>query len=425
MDTTTPYHPSPKKRRRTITLVGIVALALVAWLVYRLFAHPDAKAAPPPPVQVTLATVDSEDFDVYDAGVGTVKANQSVTVHSRVDGELQRIGFTEGRDVRAGQVIAQLDARPLQAQLAQAIAQQGRDEASLGNAKRDLARYEDLIKDEATSQQTLDTQKSLVSQLTATVKTDAAQADYARTQLAYTTITAPISGRTGLRLVDVGNIVHAADTTGLVVIDQVDPITVVFTLPDGAFPEVSGALRAAAQNAKSLKALALTRDDARPLATGELTLIDNHIDTTSGTFQLKATFANTDHALWPGQYVNVRLYVAKRDRALVVPAAAVQRSQSGTFVYAIDEANKAQVRPVVVALTQDDRAVLTKGVTAGQKVVVDGQYKLKPGATVSEQRAGADSSSSGPASGGSPQQPGDAAKTTSNPAQQSAPENRK
>lgn len=366
-------------RRPLWIVLAIVMVVLLAWGAFTLFGKGDKPAVAPPPVQATMAPTERRDFPVYLAGVGTVQPNVSVTVKPRVDGQLQKLGYTEGQDVRAGQLIAQIDPRPFQAQLAQVQATKGRDEALLNNARLDLKRYNELIKEEATSQQTLDTQKSQVAQLEAAVRTDDAQVTYAKTQLDYTTITAPISGRTGLRLVDVGNIVHAADTTGLVVIDQIDPITVVFTLPDAAFQQVNAAMRASGQ---ALEVVAYDRDRNQPLAKGRLVLVDNHIDTTSGTVQIKAAFDNATHALWPGQYVNVHLYVETRKQALVIPAAAVQRSQRGTYAYVLGPDAKAQMQPIDVALIQDGQAVVDKGLTEGQRVVTDGQYKIKPGVKI-------------------------------------------
>ncbi len=365
---------------------------------------------------MTFATVEQQDFPVYIAGVGNVMPNQSVTVKARVDGQLQTLGYTEGQDVKAGQLIAQIDPRPFQAQLAQAQATRGKDAATLANARLDLTRYQELIKDDATSQQQLDTQKALVAQLEAAVKTDDAQVAYAKTQLDYTTITAPISGRTGLRLVDVGNIVHAADTTGLVVIDQIDPISVVFTLPDAAFQQVNAAMRTPSA---PLEALAYSRDEnSRPLAKGRLVLVDNHIDTTSGTVQIKAMFPNANHALWPGQYVNVRLYTQTRRGAIVIPAAGVQRSQKGTFAFVADANDHAVMQPIAVALIQDGHAVIDQGLSPGQKVVVDGVYKVKPGVALTTAPSGQQ---------GAPQTAGsnaaNAAAASGNPAERSAPEN--
>jgi multidrug efflux system membrane fusion protein len=405
-------HDAPQ-RRGLWTVVAIVVLALLIWGAFKLFGNKDKAAPPPPPVQATMAAAQQKDFAVFIAGTGNVMPNQSVTVKARVDGQLQTLGYKEGQDVKAGQLIAQIDPRPFQAQLAQVVAQKGRDAALLANAKLDLKRFEDLIKEEATSQQQLDTQKALVTQLDATVKTDDAQISFAKTQLDYTTITAPISGRTGLRLVDVGNIVHAADTTGLVVIDQIDPISVVFTLPDAAFQQVNAAMRASSEPLTAVAyARATDNSNGPPLAKGRLVLVDNHIDTTSGTVQIKATFDNANHVLWPGQYVNVRLFVETRQKAILIPSAGVQRSQNGTYAWILDGEQKAQMQPIQVALIQDGQAVIDKGLAPGQKVVVDGQYKVKPGVKITEAPIGKDST-------GVP-----AAAASGNPAEKSAPENK-
>ncbi len=415
-----PPDPPPRRRGPWLFVVALVVIALIAWALYAWFGKREKPAPPPPPVQATLASVEAKDFAVYAAGVGNVQPNQSVTVKARVDGQLQKLGYTEGQDVRQGQLIAQIDPRPFQATLAQAQAQKGRDQSLLANARIDLGRYNELIKEEATSQQQLDTQKALVAQYEAAVKNDDATIAGAKTQLDYTTITAPISGRTGLRLVDVGNIVHASDTTGLVVIDQIDPIAVVFTLPDAAFQRVNAAMRG---SSTPLEAVAFSRDDnEHPLAKGRLVLVDNHIDTTSGTVQIKALFANADHALWPGQYVNVRLFVETRRGAVVMPAAGVQRSQKGTYAWVVGPDDKATMAPIQVALIQDGQAVIASGLTAGQRVVVDGQYKVKPGVTI---KAGPPTASAaGSAQNGVNSAP-DAAAKNGNPAEVSAPENRK
>ena len=386
-------------------LVVLVVLALLVWAAIALFGKHDKPVPPPQPVQATLAKVVTSDVAIYQVGVGTAMPLQSVTVKARVDGQLQKLGYTEGQDVKAGQLIAQIDPRPFQATLAQLMAQKARDEALLANAKLDLSRYNDLIKDEATSKQTLDTQKALVQQDEAAIKNDDAQISGARTQLDYTTITAPISGRTGLRLVDVGNIVHASDTTGLVVIDQIDPIAVIFTLPDAAFQRVNAAIRS---SGTPLVAVAYSRDDAsKPLAKGALLLVDNHIDTTSGTVQIKARFDNGSHALWPGQYVNVRLYTEVRRQAVVIPASGVQRSQKGTYAFVIGDDDKASMQPIQVAFIQDGQAVIDKGLHAGQRVVIDGQYKVKPGVKVTAVQTPAAAPASGAAAASASGNPAD------------------
>ena len=376
----------PTRQRAARIAAGAAFLVILA-LGIRLVEQPTtaygkeaAPAGPAPTVQVTTAVVQAREIPIFRAGVGTVSAAQSVVVHSRIDGQLDRVGFVEGQDVKAGQVIAQLDPRTLQAQVAQARAVQAKDAAQLANARKDLERLTQLIKEDAATQQQVDTQKALVAQLEATIGTDQANLRFQEVQLSFATITAPISGRVGARLVDPGNIVHAADQNGVVVINQIDPIQVVFTLPEEAVQDV---IRAQRDTHQPLQVQALSRTGTDVLATGQLTVLNNQIDTATGTVQLKARFQNGKHALWPGQFVNVRLLLGVRDRALVVPEAAVQRSPDGSFVYVIDAGRKAQARPVQVAQLQDGLAVVT-GVTAGEHVVVSGQYKVKPGMAVNE-----------------------------------------
>jgi len=372
------HTPSSSSRRRPLFIVLLVALAALAWFALhgRSEAPPVAKKAAP--VAATLVKVQREDVPHLLGGVGIVQPLATVTVKTRIDGQLERVDYVEGQDVKAGQVLAQLDARSLHAQLEQAQAQKARDEAQLANARRDLARYEQLIKEDATSRQTLDTQQAQVAQMKAAVQTDNAQIDYAKVQLGYTTITAPLSGRVGARLVDPGNIVHASDANGLVVINQIDPIALVFTLPGDAVQ----AINRAQQDKKHLTVYAYSRDSNTPLAHGELVLVNNQIDTASGTIQLKARFANPKHVLWPGQYVNVRLKLGDYPQALTVPAPVVQRSQSGTYAYVVGSDGKARMQPIDVLQIQDGKAVVAKGLQAGETVVLDGQYKIKPGAPV-------------------------------------------
>lgn len=369
-------------------LISAAVLVLLGGGAWALMPRTDAVAAPAaqaqqgPSISVSTVQVQERDIPLYLSGVGTVTANASVTVKARIDGQLDKVGFTEGQDVKAGQLLAQIDPRALQAQLAQVQAQQAKDQAQLNNAKIDLQRYTTLRQQDAATQQQLDTQKALVAQLEAAVKTDEAQINYAKVQLSYTTITAPISGRVGARLVDPGNIVHAADVNGLVVINQIDPITVQFTLPEEAVPAIN---RAQLSNHKSLKVTAYARTNtSEPLASGNLILLNNQIDTTSGTVQLKARFTNQQHTLWPGQYVNVNLQMDDHGTALTLPAPAIQRNQEGTYVYIVKTDETVAIQPVVVARIQDAVAVITKGVAAGQRVVLDGQYKLKPGSHIIE-----------------------------------------
>ena len=386
-------------RHRTTWALAAIAVAVLGvglWSVARpAQAADDAKGTRPPEVPVGVVTVlaKAQDMPVYRAGIGTVTPNFSVTVKARVDGELDKVGFAEGQDVKKGQMLAQLDPRTLQAQLLQAQAARAKDQATLANARLDLQRYTTLIAQDAATQQQLDTQKALVGQLEATVKADDAAVNYAQVQLGFTTITAPISGRVGARLIDPGNIVHAADATGVVVINQIDPISVVFTLPDDAVQDTIHAL----DGKKPLQVQAFPRDGSKVLGTGTLTLLNNQIDTTTGTVQLKASFPNPQHNLWPGQFVNIRLILGERAKAVTLPEAAVQRSQAGVYVYVEDEESKTvKSQPITLIQIQDGIAVIGGGVTAGQRVVVDGQYKLKPGSKVVEVARGA----SGAASGG-------------------------
>ena len=382
--TTATGHPLFQRRSTWLaTATLVLVLGGGTWALTHHSAHaakPEAAQAAPP-VQVTTARVKQQDVQVYRSGIGTVASMATVTVKARIDGQLDKVGFVEGQDVKAGQMLAQLDPRTLQAQLAQAQATRAKDQATLANARADLKRYTTLIAQDAATQQQLDTQKALVNQLEATVQNDAAQVKYAEVQLSFTRISSPMDGRVGARLVDPGNIVHAADTNGLVVINQIDPIAVQFTLPEDAVQDIN---RLQQKSSQPLTVVAYDRSGAQMLGTGKLILLNNQIDTTSGTVQLKGSFANPQHSLWPGQYVNVRLQLDRRPDSLTVPAAAVQRGQDSTYVWVVDDQNKVGNVPVHVVQIADGTAVIDKGLSANQRVVVDGQYKLKPGATVVE-----------------------------------------
>jgi multidrug efflux system membrane fusion protein len=374
-------------RRRLLWLIALLALLLAgggAWLRHRSMAAEKPAATAPPPVVATTVRVQQRDMPIMLTGVGTVSALQSVTVRARIDGQLDKVGFVEGQDVKEGQLLAQIDPRTLQAQLAQIMAQKAKDQAQLQNARRDLQRYTDLIRQDAATQQTLDTARAQVAQLEAALQSDDAQINFARVQLSYTRITAPIGGRVGARLVDPGNIVHAADANGLVVINQIDPIAVVFTLPEDAFQNINRALRASPQ---ALPVLAYARNGDEMLGQGSLILLNNQIDTSSGTVQLKARFPNAEHKLWPGQYVNARLVLGQRRQALTVPAGVVQRGPNGVYAYVVDADSTARMQPIQVADIQDGVAVIEHGLSAGQRVVLDGQYKLKAGLRVAEASA--------------------------------------
>jgi multidrug efflux system membrane fusion protein len=385
------------RHRTTWALVAVAAavLGLGLWSIERpAQAADESKGKRPPdaPVAVTTTIVKPQDMPIFRAGIGSVVPAFTVTVKARVDGQLDTVGFTEGQDVRKGQVLAQLDPRTLQAALMQVQAARAKEQATLANARVDLQRYTTLIAQDAATQQQLDTQKALVNQLEATVKADDASVNAAQVQLGFTTILAPISGRVGARLVDPGNIVHAADAGGIVVINQIDPISVVFTLPEDAVQDTIHAI----DGKKPLQVQAFPRDGTALLGSGTLTLINNQIDTATGTVQLKASFPNSQHNLWPGQFVNVRLVLGTRTKALTVPEAAVQRSQTGVYVYVVDaQAKTVRNQPVTIVQMQDGTAVIGSGLAANERVVVDGQYKLKPGSKVVEVARAASGAASG------------------------------
>jgi multidrug efflux system membrane fusion protein len=328
---------------------------------------------------VIVATAQTRDVPVYLSGLGAVQAYNTVIIHVRVNGTLDKVVFTEGQDVEAGELLAQIDPSPFRAQLDEVVAVKARDEALLANAKLDLVRYQKLATEDSIAGQRADTQVGLVAQYEATVKNDQAQIDYATVQLGYTTITSPISGRTGVRLIDAGNIVQTTDATGLVVVTQIEPISVLFTLPEDDFGAVNKQIAAG-----PLTVAVSSRTDSKLLGEGPLLLINNQIDLTTGTIQLKATFPNKDHALWPGQFVDARLLVETRHGAVTVPAGAVQRGPQGVFAYIIKSDNTVEMRPIKVSADNAGApvALIESGVAAGEQVVIDGQLKLRPGSKV-------------------------------------------
>lgn len=383
--------PSGQTGKTRLKAWGLTAVAAAIALAATV-PQWQARSQEPPPaktragaakVPVHTARVREMDMPIAVTGMGTVMTVASVTIRTRVDGQLDRVEFQEGQDVKAGQVLARLDSRTYQAQLQQVQAQRAKDEALLANAKVDLQRYTELIRDEATTRQTLETQQSLVRQLEATTRNDAAQENLARVNLSFTTIASPISGRIGARLVDPGNIVHANDAGGLLVVNQIDPIALQFALPQEQFQAVNRAVNAG----RTLQVQALDPGTHEVLATGRLTLVNNQIDIATGTISLKAHFANPQHKLWPGQAASARLVLGTEPHALVVPNSVVQRGQDGLFAYVVDDHGKAQVQPIEVRGAEGGLTVVTKGLQAGQRVVSDGQYRLTPGADVAEARA--------------------------------------
>ena len=356
-----------------------IAIAFGVWQADTSFAQQGAGPAAdgPPAVPVTAEIVRRQDYPIFKLGLGSVQAFNTVTIHVRVDGALDKVAFTEGQDVKVGDLLAQIDPRPFQATLDLALANKARDEAQLSNAERDLDRYISLAPQNFTSKQTLDTQRALVAQLTAQVKADQASIDSAKVQLSYTTVTSPLTGRTGIRLVDQGNIVHAADPGGLVVITQLHPISVIFTLSETLLPQISRAMAAG-----PLKVEAWSQDDSIKLDEGVVALIDNQIDPTTGTMKLKATFPNQAEALWPGQFVNARLLVETRRDAVTVPVQTVQRGPNGPFAWVINPDQTVAMRPIKIGDANGETALIESGLEGGETVVVDGQYRLVVGGKV-------------------------------------------
>lgn len=335
-------------------------------------------------ISVVAAKVRRGDLPIYLTGLGTVTAFNTVTVRTRVDGELVRVAFTEGQYVKQGDLLAEIDPRPFQVQLEQAQGQMARDQAQLKNARLDLERYKILFAQDSIPKQTLDTQAATVNQDEGVIKTDQAQIDNAKLQLVYTRITAPITGRIGLRLVDQGNIVHASDAKGLAVITQLQPIACIFNIPEDDLPRVMKAMR----RNPSLPVEAYDRDLKVRLAKGHLLTIDNQIDQSTGTVRFKGVFQNEDNSLFPNQFVNARLLVDTMQNVVLTPAAAVQRGPDNNYVYVVKADETVDVRNVEVSAVQGDEAAIRSGVAPGDAVVIDGVDKLQRGSKVSVRMAG-------------------------------------
>jgi membrane fusion protein, multidrug efflux system len=377
-------------RSRTILwILPIAAVAAGGYFGWQRFGGEDQasqvqkRSAARNAIPVTTVTVQKADFPVYLTGLGTVQGFNTVLVRTRVDGQIDKIAFTEGQSVNQGDLLAEIDPRPYQAVLNQAKAKKAQDEANIANAHLDLERYTRL--GEFATRQQLDTQRSTVEQLTAQIAADDAAIFNAQTQLDYTAIKSPIPGVAGLRHVDVGNIVNAATQTGIVMVAQIEPIAVIFTAPEDQLPYIGEA-----QSRQSLKVIAITTDGKKPLAEGKLAVLNNQVDTSSGTIRLKALFDNKDHALWPGQSVSTRLLVKTLKDATVVPDDAIQHGTDGLYAYVVNSDNKAELRKVKVTQSIDGRSVVDEGLSPGLQVITGGQYKVQPGSLVSTAVANSD-----------------------------------
>jgi multidrug efflux system membrane fusion protein len=362
-----------------ISAISAIAVATIvgALVVKHRFPFEAVSARTPPAVPtapVVAGTVSSSDVPIYLQGVGTVIAYNTVIVRSQIQGQITKINFTEGQAVKTGDLLAVIDPRPYQAQLEQATANRTRDEAQLTNAQANLKRYTTLGNQGWATPQLVETQTAQVAQLNAAIKSDEAQIEWAQTQLSYTQLTSPIDGVTGIRQIDIGNIIHPTDPNGLVVVTQLEPISVIFTLPETSLPQIQQHLANG-----SLKVEAYSQDNAMKLDEGSLDFIDNEIVQTTGSVRFRANFPNKEHRLWPGELVNAWLLLDTRHNGLTVPTPAVQQGPEGPYVYVINADSTVAVRPVKVAQVSNGEALIDSGLSAGEQVVVDGQYKLQPG----------------------------------------------
>ena len=371
------------KKKVIITAVLLTAALAAGGLLYftrnHLFKEVAAAATPPPAAPIVAGTVAQHDVPIYLTGVGTVIAYNTDIVRAQIQGQIISINFTEGQTVHAGDLLAQIDPRPYQALVEQYTANLARDQAQLVNAQANLKRYSTLGNQGWATPQLVETQKAQVGELVAATKADKALIDSAKVELSYTRLTSPIDGVVGIRQIDVGNIISPSTANGLVVVTQLDPISLIFTLPETSLPRI----QQQQQKTKGpLAVLAYTQDDKTLLDQGVLGLVNNEILQTTGSIQLKANFPNKARRLWPGQLVNARLLVDTRHNGLTVPAAVVQQGPTGPYAYVVNPDNTAAIRQIKVAQISDGQALIDSGLEANEQVVIDGQYKLQPGAHV-------------------------------------------
>ncbi|MBS1186851.1 MAG: mdtA [Burkholderiaceae bacterium] len=391
---------NPQKRRILIIAVSLLILLFIAaGLYWFIFKYGKGQQNGVRTVAVSVATVQKEDAPLQINALGTVNSTYTATVRSRVDGQLMKIHFKEGQLVKEGQLLAELDPRPYQAALTQAEGQLVRDTALLQNARLDLTRYELLLSQKSIAKQQVDTQAALVRQYQGTVKLDKGAVDNARLQLAYSRITAPISGRVGLRQVDLGNIVHSTDTNGIVVITQVQPINVVFAIPEVSLTQV---LQAKAAQKQPLKVEAWDRENRAKVADGQLMAVDNQLSTSTGTISIKAVFANDKQELFPNQFVNVHLQLGAQLNAITVPTVAIQLGKVGSYVYTVNEDMTVSLAKVKTGATSGDNTIIEEGLAPGQKVVIDGLDKLRDGAKIKVIERASQNNASASAQAGTP-----------------------
>jgi membrane fusion protein, multidrug efflux system len=373
------YLPILRKHMRiTLVLITIAVLVTGAFFAQKAVTRTPARSAAPPQVPVVAGTVLQHDVPIYLTGIGTVIAYNTVIVRSQITGQIVSINFIEGQTVHTGDLLAQIDPRPYQAQIDQMTANRDRDQAQLTNAQANLGRYSQLGEKGWATPQLVETQKAHVGQLQAAIKSDEALIEAAQVQLSYTKLTSPIDGVAGIRQIDIGNVIHPTDPNGLVVVTQMEPISLIFTLPETELPKI----QQQQQKTTPLKVIAYSQDNTIKLDEGELGLVNNEIVQTTGSIQLKANFPNKEHHLWPGELVNARLLLDVRHNGLTVPASVVQQGPNGAYAYVINADGTVATRVIKVAQISGGQALIDSGLRANERVVVDGQYKLQPGVHV-------------------------------------------